>query len=442
MFQRREPPIVISVGGSLIFSQGRINTDFLSKLNNFIRGQVKKGKRFFLVSGGGASARVYRDAGRAVINNMTAEDLDWLGIHASRVNGHLLRTIFRDIAHPRIIENYDKKLRFWKEPVVVGAGWKPGWSTDYDAAVLARDYKASLIINMSNIDWVYDKDPKIYKDAKRIEKLTWNEMEKIVGKKWTPGLNAPFDPVAAQLCNKHKLTVIVANGYDFDNLERIINGDSFNGTVIMPFRIDDGFYDREYYTGKKGENKIDYVESFIGRLINRIANYYRAKMIKIFLKPKSCLDVGCGTGALVKQMRELGIDAYGVEISKDALNLAHKDTRPFLKLADITNLPHPDSQFDLVLTYDVLEHLERSKLSKAVEETARVAKHYVLHKIYTRENLWITWLHGNDFSHVSVFTKRFWRNLFSRLKNIEVIRNSFFRLPSLIETIFLLKKKN
>jgi uridylate kinase len=108
--QQKELPIIISVGGGLIVPNGGIDTNFLKKLNTFIRGQVKKGKRFFLVAGGGRTARHYRDAGKAVSGDMTDEDLDWLGVHATHLNGHLLRTIFQDIANPRIIQNYDKKL--------------------------------------------------------------------------------------------------------------------------------------------------------------------------------------------------------------------------------------------------------------------------------------------------------------------------------------------
>lgn len=192
----------MSVGGSLIVPNGGIDSDFLSKLNVLIRKHVAKGRRFFLISGGGKIARHYRDAGKQVIGDITDEDLDWIAIHVTRTNAHLLRTIFQDIAHPRIIENYDKKLRNWKEPVVIGAGWKPGWSTDYDAVILARDYGANVIINMSNVDWIYDKDQLKHKDAKIIKKITWEEMERLVGSKWKPGLNTPFDPIATQLAKK------------------------------------------------------------------------------------------------------------------------------------------------------------------------------------------------------------------------------------------------
>ena len=441
MFKRRQKPIIISVGGSLIVPNGGLNYKFLRSLNKFIREQVKKGRRFFLVAGGGKTARHYRDAGKAVIGDISDEDLDWLGIHATRLNAHLLRTIFQDIAHPRIVENYDKRLRGWKEPIAIGAGWKPGWSTDYDAAKLAHDYNASLIINLSNIDWVYDKDPKKYKDAKIIKRLTWEEMEKLVGTKWKPGINAPFDPVAAQLAKKYGLTVIVASGTNFENLRKIVEGDAFKGTVIMPFKIDASFYDRDYYMGEKGGYKFKYFKKPLGRFIEKITNLYRALMIKVFIKPKNCLDVGCGTGGLVKELRRLGIDAYGIEISTHALELSDQDVKPFLKKGDIIKIPYPSNSFDLVITYDVLEHVDRSKIKKAVNETIRVSRKFILHKIYTSENLWLTYFHNRDFSRISIFTKDYWKRLFEGTKNVSVLRKGVFKLPSFFETIFLLKKK-
>ncbi len=440
-FDQKEPPIVLSIGGSLIVPKEGIDSQFLSKLNSFIRHYVKQGKRFFLVAGGGVLARKYRDTGKTVIGDMTEEDLDWLGIHATRLNGHLLRTIFQDIAHPRIIENYDKKLHNWKEPVVIGAGWKPGWSTDYDAVVLARDYGANLLINLSNIYYVYDKDPNKYNDAKAIKKLTWEELEKLVGTKWEPGINAPFDPIAAQLAKTLDLTVIVTHGEDFQNLKNIIDGDIFKGTVVTPFRFDASYYDREYYIGAKSGYKFAKKESFIGILLTSIANYYRAFIIRVGLNPKSCLDVGCGTGGLVKSLRKFGIDAYGVEISEQALELADHSVKPFLKKGDITRLPYDDDQFDLVLTFDVMEHMERSKIKKSINETIRVSRKYILHKIFTRENVWVRWFHGYDSSQISVFTKKFWQRLFLENEKATLLRNSIFKLPSFMESIFLLRKK-
>ena len=60
-----------------------------------------------------------------------------------------------------------------------------------------KNLNVKTIINMSNIDYVYDKDPKKNKDAKKIKNIFWRRYRKISGNKWEAGLNKPFDPIAA-----------------------------------------------------------------------------------------------------------------------------------------------------------------------------------------------------------------------------------------------------
>lgn len=226
--------IIISVGGSLIVPNGGIDTNFVTSLNNFIRNQLatNKNRQFFLVIGGGATARHYRDAARTVIGQELApEDEDWLGIHSTRLNAHLIRTVFRDIAHAAIIEHYDV-IRKPSEPLVIASGWKPGWSTDYLAMLLYQDYGGKNIINLSNIDKVYDSDPKINPNAKAIEKISWADFRQIVGDAWSPGLNTPFDPIAAKKAEEIGAKVVIINGKNFENLEKCLNGEEFIGTVI------------------------------------------------------------------------------------------------------------------------------------------------------------------------------------------------------------------
>lgn len=441
MLYRKEPPIVISIGGSLIVPNGSIDTKFLTKLNTFIREQVNQGRRFFLVAGGGKTARHYRDAGQSVVGSLTDNDLDWLGIHATRLNAHLIRTIFKDIAHPRIIENYDRKLHGWKEPVVVGSGWKPGWSTDYDAVVLARDYGARLILNLSNIDWVYDKDPSRYPTAKPIKRITWEEMEQLVGTEWKPGINAPFDPVAAQLAKKLNLTVVVTNGKTFKNLENIVEGESFKGTVICPYHIDANYYDREYFTGKtKAGLRFFKRASWYGNLWRHTRDTIRSYIISWQFKPSKVLDVGCGRGTLVRALRKRGIDAYGVDISEHAIDLAHDDVKPYLRRADVLRLPYADNEFDMVVSFNFFHHMEQGNIKRALNETIRVAKHTIVHKIFTHENTFLHMLYRSDPSQRSIFPIRYWMNIFQNHEQVTLAKKRFFQLPSFIESVFTLKK--
>ena len=217
------------MGGSLI-APDEIDVKFLREFKAIIESEIKRGKKFLLITGGGRTSRRYSESAKA-LGQLDSDDLDWLGIHSTRLNGHLLRTIFRKHAHRRIITNPNQPEAS-TQPIIVAAGYRPGWSTDYVAVLLARKYKAEAALNLSNIDYVYDKDPRKFKDAKPIKQISWKEFRKIVGNKWDPGLNMPFDPVASKLAEKLKLKVIVMNGKKLENLKNFLDGKKFNGTVI------------------------------------------------------------------------------------------------------------------------------------------------------------------------------------------------------------------
>ena len=182
--------------------------------------------------GGGRTTRQYQAAASAVRSQKLAnDDLDWLGIHATRLNAQLIRTIFVDIADPRVIKHYEIILKIDK-PIAIAAGWKPGWSTDYDAVTLCQDYGIHTVVNMTNIDQLYDKDPRKSPDAKPLIKVSWQEYRKIAGDRWVPGSNHPFDPIASKLADELGVTVKLLNGRNLENLGRALDDKDFFGTTI------------------------------------------------------------------------------------------------------------------------------------------------------------------------------------------------------------------
>src|SRR3989338_4902382 len=201
---------VISLGGSLIFPD-KLDKKFLNNFKKTIEKYIKKKYKFIIICGGGKLARNFQQ-------------------EASKINAHSLKSIFGDKANDSIITNPNSKINF-KKNIVMAAGWKPGWSTDYDAVLLAKNLGIREVINMSNVDYVYDKDPKKHKDAKKIEKISWQDYSKLISGKWKAGMNAPFDPVAAKEAKKSRIKVNII-GKDLKNLENLLNGKKFKGTVI------------------------------------------------------------------------------------------------------------------------------------------------------------------------------------------------------------------
>ena len=98
----------------------------------------------------------------------------------------------------KVVTNPNVKVKTTKD-IVVGAGWKPGWSTDYDAVLIAKNHNVKTIINLTNIDYVYDKNPNEFPDARYLKEVDWKSFQRIVGDKWfSRVLSMPFNPKKLQ----------------------------------------------------------------------------------------------------------------------------------------------------------------------------------------------------------------------------------------------------
>lgn len=187
-------------------------------------------KRFFIIVGGGRIARLYQNA--LLEFGAKNNDRDWIGIKVTWLNAEIIKQMFLGNAYPKIIVDPNIKVKTNKD-IIVGAGWKPGWSTDYDAVLIAKNHNVKTIINLSNIDYVYDKNPSQYPDAKALKEIDWKSFSLIIGDRWTPGASAPFDPIASKMAAKLKLKVVMINGKNLDRLEDFLNNKPFIGTTIQ-----------------------------------------------------------------------------------------------------------------------------------------------------------------------------------------------------------------
>lgn len=221
---------IIDFGGSTLFPE-KLDLKFLKKVQSFFDKQVKQKKKFIIICGGGFIARKYQNNISKLVKVSDTEK-DWTGIYSTRLNSYFLKTILKKHSSPVLFDSRFKIKNFTKYPIIIGTGWQPGSSTDFVAVQIAVDFNIKDVIILGNNDYVYTADFKKYKDAKSLKEISWKDYLKIIPGKWKPGLHAPVDPVAALLAQKKKIKVIVAQGKDLNNFEKILNGEKFKGTII------------------------------------------------------------------------------------------------------------------------------------------------------------------------------------------------------------------
>lgn len=221
--------IIISLGGSLIIPED-IDVSFLKKFKEAIIEFVSEGNRAVIVTGGGQVCRKYIRAAEK-LSEVSDISKDFIGIRATKLNAELILSMFGNDAHNEVIEDPTTEIETGQR-IIIASGWKPGFSSDMDAVLLAENLNAGIIINMSNIDYVYDKDPKKFKNAKPIKRLSWEDMGKLVGEEWVPGMNLPFDPVASKKAAELRLKVMII-GKDVKNLKNLLKEKEFKGTLII-----------------------------------------------------------------------------------------------------------------------------------------------------------------------------------------------------------------
>ncbi|MFC1630015.1 UMP kinase [Patescibacteria group bacterium] len=230
MKYKTKEKFIIALGGSIAFPK-EIDVDFLRKFYLFIKKEAKKGNKFIIICGGGYVTRKYQRSA-SKITKVLNEDKDWIGIHNTRLNAHFLRTIFRKESNPVVFDSRFKIKKFGTYSIIIGSGWNPGRSTDFVAVRIAADFNIKKVIILGKPDYVYTADFEKDKNAKHIKEINWKDYFNLIPSQWTPGLNTPVDPIAAKLAQKEKIKVIVANGKDLLNFNKILKGKGFKGTTL------------------------------------------------------------------------------------------------------------------------------------------------------------------------------------------------------------------
>ena len=222
--------IVLSLGGSLIIPDN-INVDYLKKFKKTVLKNTEKYK-FIIVCGGGNIARKYISA----LSEVGMNDLfqSFAGISATRMNARFMSYFFRQNQERGIPHTMKELKRYIRKYDVVFCGaleYKPDQTSDSTAAEIAKKFR-TIFINLTDVQGLYDKNPKEHKDAKFISKISWENFNKIIDKiKFKPGQHFVLDQTAAKMIMKSKTTTYIL-GKNMNQLENVLKGKKFKGTII------------------------------------------------------------------------------------------------------------------------------------------------------------------------------------------------------------------
>ncbi len=159
---------------------------------------------------------------------------DEIGILVTRLNATLLIAALGDAAYPKVAESHAEAKKFAElGKIVVMGGITPGQTTDAVAAVLAERVRASVFINATSVNGIYDKDPKKHADAKRFETLTPQQLLGVVSQIGLgAGSNNVLDIIAARIVERSHIPLVVLDGQEPENLSNAILNGTFTGTIV------------------------------------------------------------------------------------------------------------------------------------------------------------------------------------------------------------------
>jgi len=224
---------VLKLGGSLLYDEnGQVMIDRVREYAKVVQALLEKGHEFVIVVGGGKPARVFISAAREL--GASEAQCDWIGIKMARHNAELLCAALGDAAFPKIVETLDElEVAFQHGKVVLMGGLTPGQSTNAVAALAAESVGADILLNATNVDGVYDRDPK-EPGAKMLKKVDIKELRSILSGSGTrAGEYKLFDPVAIKVVARSRIKAVIFNGNDTENLRRLVGKGEEIGSLVV-----------------------------------------------------------------------------------------------------------------------------------------------------------------------------------------------------------------
>lgn len=221
--------IVIKIGGSVIASP--LEPERILQYSNILRTLKEEGHEIVVVVGGGKVAREFISIADRM--GLADNDKDEIAILVSRLNAQLVARALREYGSkdiPSTTEEVKRLLNAGK--IVVMGGLKPGITTDTVAAIVLESIGSKVLVKATDQDGIYDMDPKKFPNAKKLDRLSYSDLHKIVTQgDHKPGMHGILDPKSIQILEMQKAKVVVINGLKPDNILLVIRGRKIGTSV-------------------------------------------------------------------------------------------------------------------------------------------------------------------------------------------------------------------
>lgn len=211
-----------------------IDPKVISEIAEQIKSIVEGGIELAITVGGG---NIFRGLAGAA-EGMEREQADYIGMLATVMNALALQEglerhgVFtrvqsainmQEVAEPYIRRRAVRHLEKGRVVIFAGGTGNPYFTTDTTAALRACEIGAEAILKATQVDGIYDADPRTNPDAKRFETISYLD---VIAKE----LNV-MDSTATTLCKDNGIPIIVFNLHKNGNIDRVLKGESV-GTVV------------------------------------------------------------------------------------------------------------------------------------------------------------------------------------------------------------------
>jgi len=221
--------ILIRIGGSVVATP--VNINLIGKYAEILKKLKEKGHEVVVVVGGGALARDFIKIAKEL--GLEEKDQDDLAISVSRLFAQLFAKMLGESSCERVPLSVEEAVECLEGgKIAVLGGLKPGMTTDTVAALIAERINADMLIKATDQEGVYNKDPRKYSDAVKLDKLRFEDLPQVLAeKKHKAGIHQILDPEAVKVLKVKRIKVLVLNGYKPENILLAVEGKNV-GTLI------------------------------------------------------------------------------------------------------------------------------------------------------------------------------------------------------------------